>query len=302
MTKRQPKLLNFFRIREILEPHIAQVREHFFLSQQMAIIRASRRPFQLVMQQQPPFAIDDYRFALIVGGSARVIINLVEKKLEAGMIAFLGPGSIITPVETSDDLEVYGMALFSQFQMPFSQGQLPSAFNGQVRDFQIRVGEGDCNTVRNIIETLWQVVHQPHCNQQTVGSLVAALMYQYDGLYQQHTPLLQSARTREQNTFDRFIALVNRYAAKEHHLAFYASKMCLTERYLGTVVRQASGVTAKEWIDKALITRIKIKLRHSDDTIAQIADDMHFPNPSFFSKYFKRLTGCTPLEYREGKG
>jgi AraC-like DNA-binding protein len=74
--------------------------------------------------------------------------------------------------------------------------------------------------------------------------------------------------------------------------------MCLTERYLGTVVRQASGITAKEWIDRALVTRIKIELRHTDKSVAQISDEMKFPNPSFFSKYFRRLTGMTPLEFR----
>ena len=74
--------------------------------------------------------------------------------------------------------------------------------------------------------------------------------------------------------------------------------MCLTGRYLGTVVSQASNVTAKEWIDRALILRIKVELKHTDKTIAQIADDMHFPNPSFFCKYFRRLTGTTPTEYR----
>jgi AraC-like DNA-binding protein len=76
--------------------------------------------------------------------------------------------------------------------------------------------------------------------------------------------------------------------------------MCLTERYLGTVIRQASGTTAKEWIDLALITRIKVELRHTDKSVTQIAEEMNFPNPSFFSKYFKRLTNMTPAEFREG--
>ena len=76
------------------------------------------------------------------------------------------------------------------------------------------------------------------------------------------------------------------------------ANICLTERYLGTVVRQASGVTAKEWIDRALIARIKVELRHTDKSVARISEEMNFPNPSFFSKYFKRLTQKTPAEYR----
>lgn len=62
-----------------------------------------------------------------------------------------------------------------------------------------------------------------------------------------------------------------------------------------------STTSAKEWIDRALITRIKIELRHTDKSAAQIAEEMHFANPSFFSKYFRRLTGMTPGVFKKTK-
>ena len=94
---------------------------------------------------------------------------------------------------------------------------------------------------------------------------------------------------------------MNSHVRKEHKLGYYADRMCLTQRYLGSVVREVSGATAKEWIDRALVTEAKVALKHSDKSVAQIAEDLYFPSPSFFSKYFRRLTGLTPAEYREGK-
>ena len=175
---------------------------------------------------------------------------------------------------------------------------MPSAFNGQVRDFQIKVSESDIATARHIIDTIWHAVHQPDYNRQTVSSLVAAMMHLYDGIYRQHIDLLKASQSRKQTIFDRFISLVNQHATREHQIRFYADKMCLTERYLSTIIRQMSGTTAKEWIDRAIIARIKVELKHSNKSVAQISDETYFPNPSFFSKYFKRLTGLTPLEYR----
>lgn len=67
---------------------------------------------------------------------------------------------------------------------------------------------------------------------------------------------------------------------------------------MSTIIRQVSGKSAKQWIDDALVTRIKIELKHSDKTIAHIADDMNFPNPSFMIKFFKRMTGMTPASFR----
>ena len=292
---RKPKLMNYSRMKDILGPHYAQIHDHSYISNELGIVYGDPRIFMLVIgQSQPPFVIDDYRMGIFVSGEIHVNINLVERHITPGTIVFLGPGTIISPISFSGKIEVYGLGLFADFPMP----QIPSALTYS-RDFQIKANESDIATARHIIDTIWHVVHQPEYNRQTVSSLVAAMMYHYDGIYRQHIDLLKANRTREQTIFDRFIYLVNQYATREHRISFYADKMCLTERYLGTVIRQASGSTAKEWIDSALIAHIKIELKHSDKSIAQISDEMNFPNPSFFSKYFKRETSMSPGEYRE---
>ena len=291
----QPKLMNYSRMKDILGPHYAQIHDHSYFSNELAIVYGDPRIFMLVIgQSQPPFVIDDYRLGIFVSGEIHVNINLVERHITPGTIVFLGPGTIISPISFSGKIEVYGLGLFADFPMP----QMPSAFNGQVRDFQIKASEGDITTARRIIDTIWHAVHQPDYNRQTVSSLVAAMMHHYDGVYRQHIDLLKASQSRKQTIFDRFISLVNQHATHEHQISFYADKMCLTERYLGTVIRQTSGNTAKEWIDRAIITRIKVELKHSDKSVAQISEETNFPNPSFFSKYFKQLTGQTPLEYR----
>lgn len=290
--------MNFSRMRDIIEPHIQQIREHIFINSELAVIRGGQQVFQLIVRQKPPFTIDDYRLGILVKGEISVNLNLVEKHVTAGTLVFIGPGSVISPIRFSPDFEIYGVGLSGNFPMPFLPGQMPSAFNGEVRDFQVPVSEADAATALHIVETLWQIVHQPDYNRQTVSSLVAAQMHHYNGVYQRYIDRSQTNQSREQTIFDRFVYLVNQYAPQHHQMSFYAERMCLTERYLGTVVRQASGVTAKEWIDRAIVIRAKILLRNSDKTALQISEELGFPNPSFFSKYFKRLTGMTPLEYK----
>ena len=292
---KQPKLMNYSLMKDILGPHYAQIHDHSYISNELGIVYGDPRIFMLVIgQSQPPFIIDDYRLGIFVSGEIHVNINLVERHITPGTIVFFGPGTIISPISFNGKIEVYGLGLFADFPMP----QMPPAFNGQVRDFQIKACESDIATARHIIDTIWHVVHQPDYNRQTVSSLVAAMMHHYDGIYRQHIDLLKASQSREQTIFDRFIYLVNQYATREHQISFYADKMCLTERYLGTVIRQASGTTAKEWIDRAIVEHIKIELKHTDKSIAQISDEMNFPNPSFFNKYFKRNTGRTPAEYK----
>ena len=256
--------------------------------------------FSLLMRQNPPLTINDHRFGIIMNGEAVINFNLQDRHLTSGTLIYISPGTIIHPKRLSSDFRIFGMALFSNFPMPFAQGQTPSAFNGQVRDFQIHASEKDIATAKHILDTIWQIVHATDdYHRPTVTALVAAQVHHYDYLFHQQANQLASKRSREQTIFDRFLHLVTQHCTEHHQIGYYAEHMCLTERYLNTVIRQTSGTTAKEWIDRALITRIKIELRHTDKLAAQIANEMHFANPSFFSKYFRRLTGMTPGEYRE---
>ena len=280
---RQPQLMDATRMRDILTPHLSQIREYVYMNSELAMVRGDHTVFSLLMRHRPPFTINDHRLG----------------NLKSGTLVYIGPGTIIHPKRLSPDLRIFGMGLFSNFPMPFAQGQMPSVFNGQVRDFQLSASEEDIAIATHIMDAIWQTIHATDdYHRPTVTALVAAQMHHYDHLFHQQADQLTNSRSREQTIFDRFLQLVTQHCAEHHQIGYYADRMCLTERYLSTVIRQASGTTAKDWIDRALITRIKIELRHTDKSSAQIAEEMHFANPSFFSKFFRRLTGMTPGEYK----
>lgn len=131
-----------------------------------------------------------------------------------------------------------------------------------------------------------------------VLQLVGAMMTHISYLWEKSEAMQENTKSREQQLFTRFIRLVAQYATERHGLDFYASHLCVTPRYMSTIVRYVSGKSAKHWIDEATVNAIKVQLRYTDKQVAEIAYDMNFPNSSFFCKYFKRLTGMTPMDYR----
>jgi AraC-like DNA-binding protein len=82
-------------------------------------------------------------------------------------------------------------------------------------------------------------------------------------------------------------------------MAFYAEKMNLTSKYISTVVKQASGRSAVEWIEKYVLLDATTQLLSTERTIKQIAYDLNFPPQSAFGKYFVRVVGMSPVAYRE---
>jgi AraC-like DNA-binding protein len=100
--------------------------------------------------------------------------------------------------------------------------------------------------------------------------------------------------------FDRFMTLVQNNFREQRNVAFYADQLCLTPKYLSKVIRNNSGASAGEWIDSYVMLEAKALLRSTGMSIRQISDELNFPSQSFFGKYFKRMVGVSPKEYRKG--
>ena len=102
----------------------------------------------------------------------------------------------------------------------------------------------------------------------------------------------------DKQIFIRFMELLSKYFTQERHVEFYASKMCISPKYLSTTVKQVSGKTPTVWITNRTIEEIKHRLLHTPDTIKEIAYSLNFPNLSFFGKFFKKATGMSPKQFR----
>ncbi|MDO5394723.1 MAG: helix-turn-helix domain-containing protein [Bacteroidales bacterium] len=107
--------------------------------------------------------------------------------------------------------------------------------------------------------------------------------------------------TRRRSTYVHdFMRLVHFNYKSHRTLGFYAGKLYISPKYLTVLVKEATGRSATEWIDEFVIIEAKNLLRFSGKNIQQVAYALNFPNQSSFGKYFKRLTGISPMAYQKG--
>lgn len=107
--------------------------------------------------------------------------------------------------------------------------------------------------------------------------------------------------THAENLAEQFFKLVHDNHIREHKPVFYAARLCLSVRYLSKVLKQVTGKSLNSWVTEFSIMGAKRLLKSTSLTSAQIAEEMNFPNPSFFAKYFKKYTGLTPMQFRQLK-
>ena len=105
---------------------------------------------------------------------------------------------------------------------------------------------------------------------------------------------------RVEEIFIGFIRLLPRHFAEHHDIAFYADQLHISPVYLSRVVRQVTGRTVVDYINQMLLMEATFLLQTSRLSITQIADRLHFADTPSFSKFFSRLKGMSPKEYRKG--
>ena len=200
--------------------------------------------------------------------------------------------------DAAPDVKGIGLSISDELFSLAIGNRIPKAFDGHLRDFMIHLTPAHQGFLDQLHHMLYLHLQQHDGSSQVTLNLVSAFLWYVDHLWSRHEQSYRESQTREQRLFADFIQLVSEFAPEHHTIDFYASRLCLTPRYLSSIIGQVSGKSAKQWIDDALVTRIKIDLIHTDKPIALIADDMHFPNQSFMAKFFKRMTGKTPTQFR----
>lgn len=99
--------------------------------------------------------------------------------------------------------------------------------------------------------------------------------------------------------YEKFMDLLFLHYGKKRQVAFYASNLCVTSKYLCSVIKKVSGKTPIEWINERTVNEIEYRLCHTQASIKEIAYELDFPNTSFFGKFFKVHKGMSPKHYRE---
>lgn len=234
-------------------------------------------------------------------GHADIVIDLKQYHITAGDIVVAFPYTVIQTMGYSEDFD--GSSLRADVSF-FASIQIP-----EKSSYYLYMMENPCISLReeewSKIVALHDRLVSEHADEQHPlrreidECMMKIIAYEIIAIYLKRKPLTQQARSRNERIFQEFIhSLFNNYHA-HRSLEFYATAQSITPRHLSMIVKQMSGQTAGEWIISCTITNIKSKLQNKSLSVKEISDEMNFPNPSFFSQYFKKYTGETPTEYRK---
>lgn len=106
------------------------------------------------------------------------------------------------------------------------------------------------------------------------------------------------SKNRAWTIINDFVGLIDRYYAVHHDVAFYAERLNVSPNYLNIITKRNIGTTAKDQINIQIERVARMLLDTTDLSVKQIAERLHFEDPSYLCRVFRKQTGMSPIQYR----
>lgn len=250
--------------------------------------------------------------ALIIGvgteGETSLTSNLQEFRLKKDSLFIFSPKHILQ-VQSNNRFKAHFIVIAPDFlkrinidtkrMMPlFLQfGSLPC----------MELTHAESQSLRSFISMVEQELKgsETDFSSEIIGGLIAATIYKVGDILThyltEHPEVDSPIHNRAEEYFRQFTELLGEHYKHERSVGFYARQLCITPKYLTTLIKRISGKSVSEWIDNYVILEAKTLLKYSNMSVQEIAYYLNFPNQSFFGSYFKRNAGMSPSQYKAKK-
>lgn len=244
-----------------------------------------------------------YRISITITGNVDMQLGLEHFKHQPRTMSFTWPNQVFSKNNISADAFGY----YILFNEDFLNELMPPAGIPQEFPFFDLTGTPLFRLSPEEIDRVEQFVLKMNeeLKQNRPGKEKAIRLYLY-------LLLLEAKRSYERqqlhssgNTTDNgclvshFQKLVSRHFLLKRKVTDYANLLSVSANHLNRTVKDVTGKTASESIAEMLVQEAKAVLRYTDATISEIAYELNFSEPAAFNRFFKKMTGETPLVFRK---
>lgn len=254
-------------------------------------------------QTSIPHAHNFYEICLFF--KARGIHNIDFKTFEIhpNAIHIIAPGRVHL-IKAQPECEGYIIAFSTGFYDSFTQHQqgLPkfAFYNAQYSQPILNLDKASCNYLANWLQNLIHDYQTPLKKPpQLFWGHLNLLLWKIHNLYKVNFPQESQQPNNALELYKKFRRLVEDHYAQKHQVQDYANVLFVSAGHLTRVSKSVSGDTASKIIQDRIVLEAKRLLCYSDLTNREIAFKLHFRDPSYFTRLFKKVTKMTPSAFRQ---
>ena len=240
-------------------------------------------------------------FFLISAGAFECMVNQSHYYLSPRSLVILPEKSFVKTLETSDDFKGHMVTIDRSFMDSLQIGMKTIvSWRRSSSPVINRLSKKDMDVYKMYLALILENMNEDTTASDEVNWLLTkAICCRLFGKLGEMENEQSETHTRKEALAKQFVALAQEEAVDHRELAYYADKLCVTPKYLSSVVSKITGKKATKWIDDCVMVHAMRLLKTTDEDISQISDRLSYQTPSDFSRCFKRITGMTPKQYRK---
>ncbi len=263
------------------------------------IITSASVDFDVQCRINEPSVIDNFNIFWIQTGQSRVQIDFQSFDVTENTLFFLSPGQMFTVM--SDQI-VQG------FQIAFNQaffciethhrdvGCSGVLFNNPMQDPLLQLDERQSEELQLLYADLQRsILSESVAKDELVKAYLKIFIIKCVELKLTQLPSHLSIESRDDVT--EFNRLLEKNYKRWHRVDSYARAMHITSKALNKRLSKF-GKPPSQMIRERLMLAAKRLLVHSDLSVKEIAFELGFEDPHYFSRLFKKSSKKTPLEFR----
>lgn len=248
-------------------------------------------------------SVNSYVYALFLKGSARIKFDKHEIEATPGDFLIFPPHIPPIIISTSEDYQAICLIVSSSFvyDSPIVRNVFQTATFSLIHEDDpiIRLSQDTYSFLHQIFLLIMRQIKNSHLHTTEAlhalyGLMLAELMNEIEQKERDEKVVGQHAY----KIFIEFNRLMRNHFREHHDITFYAERLQISPRYLSMVVKKISHLTVATFINRYLMLEACWLLKTTDYSIQQISNMLHFADQASFSKFFKRLKGINPLQFR----
>ncbi len=238
-----------------------------------------------------------YLLLYVSAGTGTHTVDLVTYALRPGSVFFLAPGQVHQwHLEAdADGIVVFFEPGFYQFRYP-ERDLLTLPFFDNTHSPALYLPAD--NELAPLFDKLLHEYQTSFPNQAEVLRAYLALILEIATRHYPAAPASTEAGLA-QSQIRQFGALLNQHYRTRRSVRDYAALLHLTANYLNALCRRVLGQTASDLIHARVVLEARRLLTHSALSVAQVADELGFDDPSYFGRYFRKYVGQSPEAFRQ---
>ncbi|MEH0154117.1 helix-turn-helix domain-containing protein [Limibacter armeniacum] len=251
-------------------------------------------------RQHEPHRSSMYSLGLIVEGKATFHVGINQYEVQAPAVLAVSPEQVRqwTVNESIQTVSIFFSESFAVEGLsdPLFLTHFP--FYKPTGKQYIPLNNETFRHLQAIFELIAQKDHSTAFNRmESIRSLIHVLLFEVESLQEDNNK--PASFSQAQHITIQFKKLLTQHFKAQREVQYYAEQLHISPKHLSQTLKEQTGKTASELIDDLVCLEAKVLLQVQQLNIAEVAELLNFPNPSFFGKFFKRITGMSPLQYRK---